>query len=104
LLKQFKNYKRTHATIKGKKINLWIADDPQKKRLGLSKVKKLPRGWGMVFVYDQDVDHSFTMKDTTIPLTIIFLDKNMKIIDSFFVKPGQKNIKPDKPYRYVVEI
>lgn len=104
MLKQFKNYKKTWTTIKGKKINLWIADTYQKKRQGLSNVKKLPRDWGMLFVYTEDVDHGYTMKDTKIPLTIIFLDKNMKVIESFFAKPGQISIKPSSPYRYVIEI
>jgi len=101
----FKHYKKTFTTIKGSKFRLWVADSPEKKRIGLSKIKSLPRGWGMLFVYNTDVDNGFTMENTKIPLTIIFLDKDFNIIDSFKCKPYQKgSIKPDKNYRYVIEI
>ena len=103
--KIYKSYKKITTPIKGKRYNLWVADTPKKKSLGLSPISELPRGWGMMFVYDEDVDHGFTMKDTGIPLKIIFLDKNFKVIDVFSCKPYQKSVvKPSKKYRYVVEI
>ena len=60
----------------------------------------------MIFTYDSDVDHGFTMEKTKIPLTIIFLDKNFNVVDSFKCRPGQQgSIKPRrKNYRYVIEI
>lgn len=104
--KIYKKYRKITTPIKGKKYNLWVADTPQKKRLGLSPLGSLPRGWGMIFTYDSDVHHGFTMEKTKIPLTIIFLDKNFNVVDSFKCRPGQKgSIKPEnKNYRYVVEI
>lgn len=105
MLKQFKNYKVIKTPIKGKNYRLWVADTDIKKKVGLSQVKKLPRGWGMIFVYNYDVKNSFTMKNTSIPLTIIFLDKNMKIVDLHMCKPFQSgSIQPKDFYRYVVEI
>ena len=85
--------------------NLAIADTPAKKKIGLSRLKKLPQGCGMIFVYQKPVDHGFTMKDTSIPLTIIFLDKNFEVIEVFSCRPFQaKSVKPSKPYSYVIEI
>jgi uncharacterized protein len=103
--KLFKRYKTSFINIRGKKYKLWIADTPEKRKRGLSAVKDLPKGWGMFFWFDQDVDVGFTMKNTSIPLTIIFLDKDYKVISSFKCKPRQKrSIKPDRKYRYVIEI
>lgn len=82
-----------------------IANTPEKRKIGLSKVKKLPRGHGMLFVYNTPVDHPFTMKNTAIPLDIIFLDKNFNILDHFKASPFQKrNIVPTQKYSYVIEI
>ena len=103
--KLFRRYKNSFIKIKGKKYNLWIADTPAKRRHGLSKVKSLPKGWGMFFWFDRDVDDGFTMENTSIPLTIIFLDKDYNIIDTFKCTPGQKGtIRPKTKYRYVIEI
>lgn len=104
--KVYKKYKKITKSISGKKYNLWIANTPQKKRLGLSLINNLPRGWGMIFVYESDVSNGFTMEKTKIPLTIIFLDKNFNVIDVFRCRPGQKgSIRPrNKNYRYVIEI
>lgn len=101
----FKGYKRIKTKIKGKTYILAIADSPKKKKIGLSKIKELPKNHGMLFVYNTPVDHSFTMKDTGIPLHIIFLDKDFKILKDFKGKPYQKNsINPGVKYSYVIEI
>ena len=101
----FKGYKTKKIQIKGKTYNLWIADTDKKRSIGLSGINKLPNKRGMLFLYNKDVHNSFTMKNTKIPLTIIFLDKNMTIVDvfnapAFYKKP----IIPKKPYRFVIEI
>jgi uncharacterized membrane protein (UPF0127 family) len=103
--KLFKGYRKVKMNIKGKMYSLWVADTPAKKSLGLSQVKKLPYRTGMIFIYDTLVDHNFTMKNTRIPLTIVFLDDKMRVIDSFNCRPFyNKSINPGEPYKYVVEI
>ena len=104
--KRFKNYKTIKQPIKGRGVfTLWVADTDTKKRLGLSRLKKLPKKHGMIFVYDKDVLNPFTMKNTMIPLTIIFLDENFNIIDTFHCNANSsKSVVPSKKYRYVIEI
>ena len=104
--KLFKNYKKIKTNIKGKgRYTLWVADTPAKKSTGLSRVAKLPKKHGMIFVYNQDVENHFTMKNTSIPLQIIFLDVNFNIVDTFMCRPYEKkSIKPRSSYRYVIEI
>lgn len=102
----FKNYRKIKTSIKGRgNFTLWVADTSEKKKIGLSMIRKLPKKHGMIFVYKQDVDHAFTMKNTHIPLTIIFLDSKFNIIDVFKCNPRKSQpVIPSKKYRYVVEI
>jgi len=103
--KVFKNYKIEKTTIQGRKYKLWVADNVYKRRLGLSSINLLPRGYGMIFCFDQLVTSSFTMKNTKIPLTIIFLDDNFNILKSFKCRPFTKqSINPGVEYKYVIEI
>lgn len=62
-----------------KKLHLWIADDEAKRERGLMFVKKLKSDEGMLFVFDDTRILSFWMKNTLIPLSIGFFDKNGKL-------------------------
>ena len=105
VFKIFKNYKIQKVVIGDKRYKLWVADTISKRRLGLSPVNKLPKGYGMIFCYDELVQNSFTMKNTKIPLTIIFLDANFNILISFKCRPfDSRSINPEQNYKYVIEI
>jgi uncharacterized protein len=104
--KRFRRYKKIKQPIRGRGVfNLWVADTDQKKALGLSNLNILPKKHGMLFVYNHDVDNAFSMKETHIPLTIIFLNKDFEIIDVFKCKPlDRKPVISSEKYRYVIEI
>lgn len=62
-----------------------IARTPKEKQTGLSNVKKLPKNEGMLFIItDRDRDWedlvSFVMDETSIPLDIIYLNKDFEVI------------------------
>ena len=102
---QFKRYRKVKVPIKGNIYNLVVADTPKKKRLGLSRVSKLPSRCGMLFVYRTPVNHAFTMEKTSIPLTLIFLDSQMNIMEVFKCRPFEKRkVRPKSDYSYVIEI
>lgn len=58
-----------------------IADSPQERAAGLSNRDSLPDDHGMLFIFDQVDHHVFWMKDTTIPLSIAFIDEHGRIVD-----------------------
>ena len=58
-----------------------IADEPEERRLGLMHRENLPWDKGMLFVYDAPQNMSFWMKNTHIPLDIIFIDANGTVLN-----------------------
>ena len=71
-----------------KQIKIQVAKSEQERATGLMYRRELPLDQGMLFVFPQEEEHSFWMKNTFIPLDMIFIDQNG------FVKTIIKNVPP----------
>ena len=79
---------------------------PKEKEIGLQEVALIPTSHGMIFFLNCKELPKFWMKDTFIPLDLIFLDENMKVTD---IKPelepdNESIITSHSPACYAVEI
>ena len=88
-----------------------IASDPESRTLGLMHRTALAEDSGMLFVYRDDAERSFWMKDTRIPLAAAFLDAGGTILNIEEMKPpagegpGEARTWSSKgPARFVLEM
>lgn len=100
------NYKEYYSQRKIK-LNLVKVSSEKSKRKGLMNRKtKLNDGEGMLFVYKKPQYISMWMKNTFIPLDILFLNENYEIVDiKHNMKPhDKKSYKSKYKCKYAIEI
>jgi len=83
-----------------------VIRSPEKQRLGLMFRKELKKKTGILFVFKEEKKASFWMKNTLIPLDIIFISKEGKIdFIKINAKPGSlKRIRSKNKIIAVLEI
>ncbi len=87
-------------------LTVEIADTPEKRQTGLMFRKSMPADRGMLFVFESDAYLNFWMKNTHIPLSIAYIDKNGYIIDIYHMEPlnALKTYPSKKTSRYALEV
>jgi uncharacterized membrane protein (UPF0127 family) len=87
-------------------IEIEIADTPKKRETGLMHRHKMGTNQGMLFIFDKEERQSFWMKNTHIPLDIIFVNQEKTIVHiAENCQPYSLKSIPSFEYaKYVVEV
>lgn len=89
-------------------VDAEVAETPEQWEYGLMNRTSLPEDAGMVFLFFQQVNASFYMKDTLIPLSIAFFDDNGKILDIQDMDPCEDDpcpmFSPGEPFSGALEV
>ena len=103
--------RQTGKTVCDKNVcfHVEIAKTEKERETGLMNRSKLDLNKGMLFVFDSPGKYSFWMKNTLIPLDMIWIDRNKKIVDiKHDAKPCQsencETYSPKSDAKYVLEI
>jgi uncharacterized membrane protein (UPF0127 family) len=88
------------------RVTVELARTAGQRSMGLMYRKRLGKNRGMLFLFDREQKHGFTMRNTALPLDMIFIDSAMIIAGII------ENTKPyangpfsiDRPSRFVLEV
>ncbi len=97
----------TSVTINGATVLVALAATRTSRDRGLMGVTQMAADSGMLFVFADDRQRAFWMKDTPIPLSIAFLDANKKVV--FLADMAPNTTTPygflnAPPMRYALEV
>jgi uncharacterized membrane protein (UPF0127 family) len=88
-------------------VEVEVADDTEEMARGLMERTTLAEDAGMLFVYPEERELSFWMKDTLIPLSIAFMDSEGRIVDIQDMKAlddTPPHYASAEPARYALEV
>ena len=84
-----------------------IADTPTEREKGLMNRESMAENHGMLFIFLASDFYNFWMKNTLIPLDIIWLDDQMNVVRILTAQPCETDFceiyKPGALAKYVVE-
>ncbi|MEW5855576.1 MAG: DUF192 domain-containing protein [Myxococcota bacterium] len=87
-------------------LKVEIAEDNTQRSHGLMFKERLPDGEGMLFVFPETSEHFFWMKNTPLPLDMIFLGEDRKVVGVYenATPLSTARMGVGKPSRYVLEV
>jgi len=93
----------------GNRFSVEIADTQETQQLGLMFRDSMPADHGMLFIFPNEAPRSFWMKNTRIPLDIMYFDKELKLVSlSADTPPCKVSRCPSypsiAPAKYVLEL
>jgi uncharacterized protein len=91
--------------IKGHTARVEVAVTEEEKRTGLMFRRSLGENSGMIFVYENDGRWAMWMKNTYVPLSVAFIDRNGRILNIEDMQPLTEDThQAAGPAKYALEM
>lgn len=104
---QLKELETTVVTIGKNKLTAWVMDTDSKRTEGMMFLQKneLKADSAMLFVFPDELDRSFWMRNTYVPLDIAYIAANGRIVSAKAMKAlDETGVPSDGPAMYVLEM
>lgn len=93
-----------NITLGNKKYKVREAKTDEEKRKGLQNVSELAEDEGMIFYFDPPQRVEMWMRDTLIPLDIIYINDDQEVIEIYQGEPNDDTLHSVENTSYVVEV
>ncbi len=100
-------HNRTDVFVGGEVFRSAVVNQDATRSLGLSGVRELQNDEGMLFVFDTEESHGFWMRNMMIPLDIMWIDTEKKIVhleENVSPKTFPRTFGGDVDSLYVLEV
>jgi uncharacterized protein len=98
---------RTTLRLDGVQFRPELASTPEQRTVGLMHRRRAPKD-GMLFVFPKAASGGFWMKNTLVPLTIVFFDSRGKRVRRMSMVPCRRDpctiYDPGRAYRFALEL
>ena len=93
------------VSINGQRFVVETAVTPQERSRGLMFRESLPKNHGMLFIFESEQMLSFWMQNTSIPLSIAYINADGVIVDILDMDPFDLTAVPSsRPVMYALEV
>lgn len=86
---------KVNLRVDGHLLKVEVAATVEEKRVGLMNRKNLPENEGMMFIFSPPEPAAFWMKNTLIPLSLAFVDENLRIVKLNDLNPPVSVVQRD---------
>jgi uncharacterized membrane protein (UPF0127 family) len=97
-----------YVVLKGQRFSVELAETSEQQALGLMFRDSMADDHGMLFLFPTESRRGFWMKNTRIPLDIMYFDKDLKLVSVAVAKPCRTPRCPtyasEGPAQYVLEL
>lgn len=101
---EYEAMKVVNIEIGKQRYKVEVACTEEDRIKGLQGRESLDEDKGMLFVFDEPDTIDFWMKDTKIPLDIIFINEDMEVISVYQGEPENENIAEEDDVQFVLEV
>jgi len=104
----FSNTPSSFVEIGSKRFSIEVASTPEELQAGLMFRETLCSDCGMLFIFNTEEKWNFWMKNTLLPLDIVFISENKTVVTLHHAVPCEKSDCPlysaSEPAKYVLEV
>lgn len=99
----------SYVVLKGKSFYVEVADNDPARMKGLMFREHMPADRGMIFLFPEEGMQAFWMKNTLIPLDILYFDRKFRLVSAQTEVPPCKadpcpSYPTSAPAQYVLEL